>query len=57
MKKRGRPCTDEPKNKRLELRIDDDIRDKLIDMGQETGLSESEIVRRAIRTYYRNMRK
>lgn len=57
MKKRGRPRTDEPKNKRLELRIDDDIRDKLIDMEQETGLSESEIVRRAIRTYYRNTRK
>lgn len=57
MKKRGRPRTDEPKNKRLELRIDDDIRDKLIDMEQETGLSESEIVRRAIRTYYRNIRK
>ena len=57
MKNRGRPRTDEPKNKRLELRIDNDIRDKLIDMEQETGLSESEIVRRAIRTYYRNMRK
>ncbi len=48
---------DGAKNRTLEVRVDEDMRDKLVDLAMETDLSMSEIVRRAVAFYYRKHRE
>lgn len=46
-KKMGRP-TDNPKNHRLAVRVDDETLTRLNEVSEKSGLSKTELVRRGI---------
>lgn len=52
MVKRGRPRKNSTKNSEIRVRLGTDDRRKLKDISAETGMTRSEIVRRAISLYY-----
>ena len=53
MKKRGRPTKLDSKKVRFMFRMDVDEWDKLSAISDETGLSKSEILRKALNTQYK----
>ena len=53
MKKGGRNKKTNAKTRRFNLRMEEDDADKLIDLCADTGLTVSEVIRFAIRLYYR----
>lgn len=53
MNKNGRNKKSNAKIRRINLRIDEDDADKLVDLCMETDMSVSEVIRFAIRLYYR----
>ena len=53
MNKNGRNKKSNAKIRRINLRIDEDDADKLADLCMETDMSVSEVIRFAIRLYYR----
>jgi hypothetical protein len=49
---RGRPCKDKSKRDTVRFRIDDEDEDRMRDLMSKTGLSRSEIMRKALRNLY-----
>ena len=49
---RGRPCKDNSKRDTVRFRIDDEDEDRMRDLMSKTGLSRSEIMRKALRNLY-----
>lgn len=56
-KKMGRPLSDNPKSKTIEIRVDQDIMNKLDASAEKLNTSRSDIVRKGIEKVYDELQK
>ncbi|SLJ92823.1 MULTISPECIES: ribbon-helix-helix protein, CopG family [unclassified Paenibacillus] len=56
-KKRGRPKSDKPKSKTIEIRVDDEIMNKLDASAEKLNTNRSDIVRKGIEKIYDELQK
>ncbi|PWW42999.1 MULTISPECIES: CopG family transcriptional regulator [Paenibacillus] len=56
-KKMGRPKSDKPKSKTIEIRVDDEIMNKLDFSAEKLSTNRSDIVRKGIEKIYDELQK
>ncbi|MFE6077202.1 ribbon-helix-helix protein, CopG family [Paenibacillus sp. NPDC057886] len=56
-KKMGRPKSDKPKSKTIEIRVDDEIMNKLDISAEKLNTNRSDIVRKGIEKIYDELQK
>jgi predicted transcriptional regulator len=56
-KKMGRPKSDKPKSKTIEIRVDDEILNKLDASAEKLNTNRSDIVRKGIEKIYDELQK
>ncbi|HBU85559.1 MULTISPECIES: ribbon-helix-helix protein, CopG family [Paenibacillus] len=56
-KKMGRPKSDKPKSKTIEIRVDDEIMNKLDASAEKLNTNRSDIVRKGIEKMYDELQK
>ncbi|OAX47430.1 MULTISPECIES: ribbon-helix-helix protein, CopG family [Paenibacillus] len=56
-KKMGRPKSDKPKSKTIEIRVDDEIMNKLDASAEKLNTNRSDIVRKGIEKIYDELQK
>ncbi|QOS80179.1 ribbon-helix-helix protein, CopG family [Paenibacillus sp. JNUCC31] len=56
-KKMGRPKSDKPKRKTIEIRVDDEIMNKLDASAEKLNTNRSDIVRKGIEKIYDELQK
>ncbi|MDR6718024.1 CopG family transcriptional regulator [Paenibacillus sp. 2003] len=56
-KKMGRPKSDKPKSRTIEIRVDEDIMNKLAISAEKLNTNRSDIVRKGIEKIYDELQK